>query len=103
MVEDRGVTGLPWSAVYDDNGFFFVIADGAPSPYIVATGREGDTDKANSAYIVKACNAYPGLVALAREISSQFNPADYREGSMERRLGDKAREALASLSPPVTP
>lgn len=103
MVEDRGVTGLPWHVVRANSGT--VVSGAGGDRDFVAMQIAGQTvaqKRANAAYIVKACNAYPGLVALAREISSQFNPADYREGSMERRLGDKAREALASLSPPVT-
>lgn len=54
---------------------------------------------ANAAFIVQAVNAHEGLVEALREVASQFDPADYREGSMERRLGDKARAALAGVKP----
>lgn len=38
----------PWYLGYDDNGFYYVRAEGMPSPYIVATGGEGGIDEANA-------------------------------------------------------
>lgn len=68
-----GETPTPWTASYDDNGFYVVDAPGRPSPYIVATGGEGDADKANAALIVKAVNGRAALRAalegLANEVS----------------------------------
>lgn len=58
----RRPTATPWAGNYDDNGFYYVVGEGMPSPYVVATGGEGDADKANVALIVRAVNAHQDLV-----------------------------------------
>lgn len=68
-------TPRPWDTHYDDNGFFYIIADGAPSPYIAATGGEGETDKANAALIVRAVNNYDEALALLREAREELQTA----------------------------
>jgi hypothetical protein len=57
-------TAGPWRYEYDDNGFYCVTAHAAPSPYIVATGGEGDTDKANARLIAAA----PDLLAALKAV-----------------------------------
>ena len=51
-----------WAAQYDDNGFYFVVADKRPSPYIVATGGEGDVDEANANLISASPDLLEALV-----------------------------------------
>lgn len=51
-----------WEAVYDDDGFYFVNAKEGPSPYIVATGGETETDEANAEVIA----AIPDMIATLR-------------------------------------
>lgn len=62
-------TALPWTEHYDDNGFYYVVGEDMPSPYIVATGGEGDTNKANAALIVRAVNCHDDLVKALEECS----------------------------------
>jgi hypothetical protein len=58
---------LPWRILYEKNGLIGE-ADGAPIGHIGSDllnikGR----DEANAEYIVRACNAFPELVALLEE------------------------------------
>lgn len=71
-------TPAPWVSEYDDNGFFYVGADGMPSPYIAATGGEGAADEANAKLIAAApdmYNAIKNYIAAvdAGEIVDQFD------------------------------
>ena len=52
----------PWWSNYDDNGFYHLQAKVRPSPYIAATGGEGDLDEANAAFIAAAREALPRLL-----------------------------------------
>ncbi len=99
-------TPRPWNAQYDDNGFYFIDAPGRPSPYIAATGGEGEADKANAALIVRAVNSHEALVDLARNVGGLsldidgMSPAAMRQTIREYR--DQARAAL-NLAEPVEP
>ena len=65
MSETKWTPG-PWSQHYDDNGFFYVHAERAPSPYVVATGNEGDVDRANARLIAAA----PDLAEAAASVKA---------------------------------
>lgn len=61
-------TPAPWVSEYDDNGFFYVGADGMPSPYIVATGGEGAADEANAKLIAAAPDMYKVLDRFSKAV-----------------------------------
>ncbi len=42
--------------------------------------------------------SHDAMVKALENVSSTYNPADYRPGCQERRLGDLAREALKAAS-----
>lgn len=42
--------------------------------------------------------SYDAMVKALEDVSSTYNPADYRAGCQERRLGDLARAALKAAS-----
>ena len=54
----------PWTLEYDDNGFYYIDAKDRPSPYIVATGGESDTDVANAKLISAAPDMFEVVKGL---------------------------------------
>jgi len=63
----------PWTPQYDDNGFYLVDATQAPSPYIVATGGEGEADKANAYLIAAAPDLHDALERIIRYHSASIS------------------------------
>lgn len=63
-----------WVSIYDDNGFFYIIdkGDRYPSPYIAATGGEGDRDKANAEKICNAVNNYDALLEALKNLIVEY-------------------------------
>lgn len=55
-----------------------------------------DERMANAARIVRSVNALPAIVKALEEIASTFDES-WLAGSLERRIGDKARAALATV------
>jgi hypothetical protein len=118
MADVKGrATERPWRSFYDDNGFYYITADGAPSPYIAATGNEGDQAEADAELIVRAVNSHDSLVKALEEArqklglivghlgaaSIQRSPnddaiiANHIDDAL--KLATAARAALASLNP----
>lgn len=55
-------TAAPWRLEYDDNGFYYIMGENCPSPYIVATASDGEENRANATLIALA----PELVRLLK-------------------------------------
>lgn len=78
------ITPGPWNFSYDDNGFYFVTAEKMPSPYIVASGNEGDVDKANCI----AISMVPKMLSLIKGLADA-----YLQGNSEGLEDDSAYAA----------
>ena len=68
MKAPKNITNGPWTAHYDDNGFYYIDAPKRPSPYIAATGSEGAENEDNAFLIAAA----PDLLASAKETYDYF-------------------------------
>lgn len=98
----------PWvveESRVQDTGTLFETIRSEP----ISTSKEPDTGdiayltlrqrevRANAAFIVRACNAHDDLLALAREVASQFDDVKHPL-SVEGRLRDAARAAIAKAT-----
>lgn len=105
MSEDKH-TPLPWAIRpnrFDDwgyirgaNGDVACCARGADDKSFDEHRRDGtDPYAANAALIVRSVNSLPALVKALEEIANTFGDS-WMAGCLERRIGDKARGALAA-------
>jgi pyocin large subunit-like protein len=89
-------TPTPWH-VRPGNDFDFGKAGriGATAVDDVATCWVSDSHngEANAAFVVKAANHFDQMVEALTNIASTFDES-YRDGCLERRIGDLARAAL---------
>jgi hypothetical protein len=92
MTMDSKHTPGPWKSEYDDNGFFFVTGTGAPSPYIAATGGEGDADHANAELIAAA----PELLVVAKNAAATIGAIYEWLERVEARGGATNIEGVAA-------
>ncbi len=59
-------TNLPWSV--ESDGISLTMCDQCVATAIAPDGASMDEQRANAAFIVRACNAYADLVAALEEI-----------------------------------
>lgn len=78
----------PRFAEYDDNGFFYVYAEGGPRPYLFATATDSDEDKANAG--LAAVNPQTVLKLIASISTARADGA--------REMLEKCAKALRSAA-----
>lgn len=70
-------------------------------------GRSSDESEANAAYIVRACNAFPDLLAACKaalpELSCMGRQLEIRDDSAPARAIELVKAAIAKASPPASP
>lgn len=99
--EQASHTALPWKVESESSANYVIGADGMTVALIIMPRTPF---RANAAYIVKACNAYPEMLEALRGLSGAASLAlKFGDDSDLRTARDNARAVLAEIEKGTTP